>query len=87
MLADTSSAPAAGKLETGPNAAELAELIDDPIFARSDAAAATYSGDAFTNDIQTSRLDHEGQAIAQSPTADWTRAILPDFRWPFRQLF
>jgi hypothetical protein len=33
----------------------LAELIVDPIFDRSEAAAATYSGVAFTNDIRTSR--------------------------------
>ena len=51
MLADTTSAPAAGTLEVGPSAAELAELIAEPIFAKSDAAAATYSGEALTNDI------------------------------------
>jgi hypothetical protein len=55
MVADTTSAPAADTLEVGASAAELAELIVDPIFDRSEAAAATYSGVAFTNDIRTSR--------------------------------
>src|ERR1700753_2970145 len=52
MLADTSSAPAGNTLETGPNAAELASLSADPIFDRSDAAAARYSGDAIRYDIR-----------------------------------
>ena len=38
-------------LDTGPDATELASLIVDPIFAKSVAAAATYSGAAITYDI------------------------------------
>ncbi|CAG6849772.1 hypothetical protein PICSAR240_00866 [Mycobacterium avium subsp. paratuberculosis] len=44
MLADTSSAPGASTPEVGPSAAVFAELIVDPIRARSVAAAATNSG-------------------------------------------
>src|SRR5580693_2566617 len=50
MAADTSSAPAANTLDVGPNAAELASPSAEPIFARSVAAAATYSGAAITYD-------------------------------------
>src|ERR1700730_8150965 len=84
MSVDTAAGPAAGTLDFGPTAAELAELIADPIFAKSDAAAATYSGDALTNDIRTSRPDHDGQLIAQSPTQDWiptNRTGLPGAIW------
>ncbi len=52
MLADTSSEPGASMLDVGPRAAELAELIVDPILAKSVAAAETYSGVAFTNDMR-----------------------------------
>lgn|SRR5271166_3173837 len=51
MAADTSSAPAANTLDVGPNAAELASPSAEPIFARSVAAAATYSGAAITYDM------------------------------------
>jgi hypothetical protein len=51
VRADTSSAPGGSTLDVGANAAELAELIVEPIFAKSDAAAATYAGVAFTYDI------------------------------------
>ncbi|GKU33259.1 hypothetical protein NJB14191_06060 [Mycobacterium montefiorense] len=40
----------------------------DPIFAKSDAADATYSGVAFTNDIRTSWPDGDGQIPQPSIT-------------------
>jgi hypothetical protein len=43
--------PRPTQLDVGPNAAEFAEPIDEPIFAKSVAAAATYSGAAITNAI------------------------------------
>ena len=52
MVADTSSAPAASTVEVGPSAVELAELIVEPIFERSVAAAATYSGAATMYDTR-----------------------------------
>jgi hypothetical protein len=41
--------------DVGAKAAIFAELSDDPIFAKSEAAAATYSGAAITHDIHNLR--------------------------------
>jgi hypothetical protein len=51
MAADTSSAPAASTVDVSTEAAAFAWLMAEPIFARSEAAAATNSGAALTNDI------------------------------------
>src|SRR6201997_5951384 len=68
MLADTSSAPAGSTLDAGTNAAELASLIEDPMFARSVAAAATYSGAAITYDIPLPRIaSHRPSPPAAKP--------------------
>ncbi|BBC65698.1 hypothetical protein MMRN_25940 [Mycobacterium marinum] len=51
ITADTSSAPAASTAVVEPAAAAFAAPTDDPIPARSDAAAATHSGLTITTDI------------------------------------
>ncbi|VBA33160.1 hypothetical protein LAUMK35_05392 [Mycobacterium pseudokansasii] len=52
MAADTSSSAAANRLVVGAAAAALAAPIVEPMVARSDAAVATMSGAAMTNDIR-----------------------------------
>ncbi|GFG81278.1 hypothetical protein MPRG_45540 [Mycobacterium paragordonae] len=52
IAAEISSAPAAKTAEVGAAAAALAALIDEPILARSVAAAATQSVDAYTKDMR-----------------------------------
>jgi hypothetical protein len=76
MLAETSSAPGGSTLDVGPTAAEFAELMLEPIFAKSDAAAARYASVAFTYDICTLRAGNGGQKIVRPPTADWTNQIV-----------
>jgi len=49
--AETSSSPAASTSEVGARAAAFAELMAEPMFAKSVAAADTNSGAAITYDI------------------------------------
>ena len=51
MAADTSSAPAASTPVVGADAAAVAVLTVDPIFARFEAASVTNSSAAITNDM------------------------------------
>ena len=53
----------------GPNAAELAELMVDPMFAKSVAAASTYSGDAITYDIRLPQLASTSFALPRTNSA------------------
>src|ERR1700727_3725943 len=59
--------------------------MDDPILARSDAADATYSGVALTNDIRTSRPSPHGH-VRRPSISDWTSMILPDVGKPSMQV-
>ena len=61
---DTSSAPAASTADVGAAAAVLAELIEDTTFAKSEAAAVTYSGTETTKDIPTSERRGDRPRIA-----------------------
>ncbi|GJO85365.1 hypothetical protein NJB1907f44_11540 [Mycobacterium marinum] len=54
-----------------PAACALAVPTKDPIRARSDAAAATYSGNTFTNDIPTPT-----HSLTRAP---WASLASPDF--------
>jgi hypothetical protein len=54
MVSETSSAPAESTATVGAAAAAFAELIDQPMFAKSDAADVKNSGAAITYDIPTS---------------------------------
>src|SRR5271155_4201335 len=67
MLVDTSSAAAARTLDVGPEAAELAELIAEPIVESSVAAVVTYSGVAITNDIRASPASRD---VARQPDGE-----------------
>src|ERR1700751_1599224 len=83
MLVDPSSAPGASPLDTGRDAAELAESIVDPIFDRSDAAAATSSGAAITYDIPLPRLPLTSSASPRRPQLNeiLTRSPVPPWRF------
>ena len=65
IMAETSSAPAASTPDVGVIAAAFAAPIDEPICAKSEAAAATYSGAAITYDICTSHMGREIDAVEQ----------------------
>jgi hypothetical protein len=55
IMAETSSAPAASTPDVGVMATPFAALSEEAIFAKSDAAAATYSGAAITHAIHNLR--------------------------------
>jgi formate hydrogenlyase subunit 4 len=70
---DTSSAPAASTADVGAAAAVLAELIVEATFAKSVAAAVTYSGSANTKDIPTSERRGDHLRIADQQRPELTR--------------
>jgi hypothetical protein len=65
IIADTSSAPAASTPDVGVIATAFAALIEDATFAKSEAAAARYSGAAITYDICISHTGREIDAFGQ----------------------
>jgi hypothetical protein len=87
MLADTSSAPAGNTLDTGPAAAELASLIADPMFAKSVAAFATYSGAAIRYDIPLPRASLEVVRLPMTNAAATDAIPDPGFAGAFQVNF
>ncbi|ORV74812.1 hypothetical protein AWC07_24720 [Mycobacterium gastri] len=72
-IAETSSAPAANSPVVGTAAAALAELIVEPMLAKSVAAEAIISGIAITNDIPTTSTSRPGSCCRRAATAGESR--------------
>jgi hypothetical protein len=76
IMADTSSAPAASTPDVGVIATAFAAPSEEAIFAKSEAAAARYSGAAIRYDICTSHTGREIDALATKDAIEIREDIL-----------